>query len=394
MTLTLEVDGPRWRAHLRAVALSTPGLVPVAKGNGYGFGLGSLARRADWLDRELRRANPPSESPGGAAGIDTLAVGTYHELDQLASRFAGSLLVLTPWRPGAEAAAALDSVNDSLNDRAMADRVIHTVGRLEDLALLRERHPRPWVVLERRTSMRRHGFAADELVEAARDLSGVRLAGVSLHLPLAPARSGSHLPEVHALLGDIAAAGLIRDPAGNRAGHPARATAPTPLFVSHLADDELASLRSDRPDLAIRPRIGTSLWLGDRAALRVRSTVLDRHPVKRGETFGYRGRTAPGPGHLLVAGGGTAHGIGLESPTGDLSLKARAASIARGGLDAAGVARSPFTLDGKRLRFAEPPHMQASMLFVPDGARVPEIGDQLEVRVRFTATTFDRVVIT
>ena len=44
MTLSLTVDGERWRAHLRAVADATPGLVPVAKGNGYGIGLGRLAR--------------------------------------------------------------------------------------------------------------------------------------------------------------------------------------------------------------------------------------------------------------------------------------------------------------------------------------------------------------
>ena len=37
--------------------------------------------------------------------------------------------------------------------------------------------------------------------------------------------------------------------------------------------------------------------------------------------------------------------------------------------------------------------MQASMLFVPSGARVPRIGEDIEVRVRFTATDFDRVVV-
>ena len=37
--------------------------------------------------------------------------------------------------------------------------------------------------------------------------------------------------------------------------------------------------------------------------------------------------------------------------------------------------------------------MQASMLFLPHGARVPEVGDEVDVRVRFTATTFDQTVI-
>ena len=78
--------------------------------------------------------------------------------------------------------------------------------------------------------------------------------------------------------------------------------------------------------------------------------------------------------------GGTAHGIGLEAPLGDASLKGRAATLARGGLDAAGFVRSPFSIDGKQRLFAEPPHMQASMLFVPHGAGVPAVGDQVDVR--------------
>ena len=86
MSLTLTVDGDRWRGHLRSYAEATPGLVPVAKGNGYGFTLGRLARKAQWLDDQ-------------GLSIDTLAVGTYEELPVFATRNAGGLLVLTPWRP-------------------------------------------------------------------------------------------------------------------------------------------------------------------------------------------------------------------------------------------------------------------------------------------------------
>jgi hypothetical protein len=107
--------------------------------------------------------------------------------------------------------------------------------------------------------------------------------------------------------------------------------------------------------------------------------------------FGYRGRSAPRDGHLVVVSGGTAHGIGLEAPTGDRSLRARAATVARGGMDAVGLVRSPFWIDGKQRLFAEPPHMQVSMLFLPQGADVPSVGDRVDVRVRYTATTFDRV---
>jgi alanine racemase len=239
-------------------------------------------------------------------------------------------------------------------------------------------HPRARFVLEVVTSMRRHGLDRRELEAAARLLDGLdhpRLAGVAIHLPLG---HGSHLREVEQLITHVVAADLDT----------------RTLWVSHLTDDELDRLRVSYADFEIRPRIGTALWLGDRGALRVTATVLDVHEVARGDVFGYRGRSAPKRGHLVVVGGGTAHGIGLEAPTGDTSLKARAATLVRGGLDAAGFVRSPYIIDGQQRLFGEPPHMQASMLFLPHGAHVPEVGDEVDVRVRYTATTFDRIVIT
>jgi hypothetical protein len=355
MGLILRVDGDRWRSHLKGVHERNPGLVPVAKGNGYGFGLGRLARKAQWL------------------GVDTLAVGTYEEIPEVAQRYDGSLLVLTPWRPH----------NPPPDD----PRVIHTVGRIEDLTALAAHGTatgkRPRIALERLTSMRRHGFTAPGLRDAAALATregGVRVEGVALHLPLAKM---SHLSEVERLLNDVVAAGLDRLEHGG----------PTTVWVSHLTETELETLARRYPDFGFRPRIGTGLWLGDRGALSVRATVLDAHPVERGDTYGYRGRSAPRQGTILVVSGGTAHGIGLEAPTGEATIKARAASIARGGLDAAGLVRSPFTVGGKQRLFAEPPHMQASMLFIPHGTAVPEVGSEIDCRVRFTATDFDRVDI-
>ncbi len=350
MTLRLTVDGDRWRGHLRQLAEQTPGLTPVCKGNGYGFGLTRLARKADWL------------------GVEAIAVGTYSELDTVASRFGGDLLVLTPWRPFGP---ALDVAPD------LAPRVIHTVSRVEDVADLLTRQPDARLVLELVTSMRRHGMDRRQLEAAAEELrrhEGARLEGVAIHLPLG---HGSHLSEVQRLVTHAVAAGV-----------PTRR-----LWVSHLTPAELERLRASYADFDIRPRIGTSLWLGDRGALHVSARVLDVHAVERGDVFGYRGRTVPKPGHIVVVSGGTAHGIGLEAPTGDTSIKARAATLARGGLDAVGFVRSPFSIDGKQRLFAEPPHMQASMLFLPQGARVPAIGDEVDVRVRYTATTFDEVVV-
>ena len=359
MALTLSVDGERWRSHLHGVAESTPGLVPVLKGNGYGFGIGRLARRSQWLADQ-------------GFDVDTVAVGTYEELPEVAQRFHGDLLVMTPWRPFG---AALEIPEE------LAGRVVHTIGREPDLPDLLERQRDARFVLEHLTSMRRHGLSGRGLRTTADWLAGARagrLEGVALHLPLA---QGSHLGEVRRLLNDVVAAGL----AGSEGPHT--------VWVSHLTTEELTTLRASYADFRIRPRIGTGLWLGDRGALRVTATVLDVHEVDRGEAFGYRGRTAPKDGHLLVVSGGTSHGIGLESPTGDTSLKARAATLARGGLDAVGFVRSPFTIDGKQRLFAEPPHMQASMLFLPQGARVPHVGEEIDVRVRYTATGFDRVRI-
>ncbi len=351
--LSLYVDADRWHAHLGEVVREHPGIVPVAKGNGYGLGLGRLAEIAQQLQLTAE-----------GLGIDTLAVGTYAEVAEVAGSFSGDLLVLTPWRPS-ECRPDYDP------------RVVHTVGRTSDLVELAATgspEHRPRVVLELLTSMRRHGFTPRELREAADHVDGVVVEGFALHLPMA---TGSHLGEVRRLLTDMVASGL-----------PTRR-----VYVSHLTGSELTSLAASYGDFELRPRIGTQLWLGDRGALQVRATVLDVHPVERGDVFGYRGRSAPKQGHLVVVSGGTAHGIGLEAPTGGATIRDRAARVAKGGLDAAGFVRSPFTVSGKHRLFAEPPHMQASMLFLPHGAAVPAIGDEVAVQVRYTATSFDRIVI-
>ncbi|GAB3244063.1 alanine racemase [Nocardioides dilutus] len=353
MALQLTVDGERWRAHLRRLAEGLPGLVPVAKGNGYGFGLGRLARKAQWLNAQ-------------GLGVETLAVGTYEELPEVADRYAGDLLVLTPWRPFADQGTLAAK---------HAHRVVHTVGRLGDLDDLLDLQPSARLVLERLTSMRRHGLSADDLRTAIQRVSAhphARLEGVAAHLPI---NQGAHLAEVERVL----------EEAGPGIGQ---------VWVSHLTGEELTALSAAHPELRVRPRIGTDLWLGDRAALAVTSTVLDVHPVAKGEAFGYRGRAAPKDGHLLVVSGGTAHGIGLESPMSGSGLRDRAATFARGGLDAVGRVRSPFWVGGEQRLFAEPPHMQASMLFLPAGAAVPAVGDLVDARVRYTATTFDRVELT
>jgi len=336
MPLTLYVDGPKWRRHLRKVADANPELVPVAKGNGYGFTVGRLARRAEWL------------------GSDTIAVGTYGEVAEVAQRFSGDVLVLEPWRP---------FLHTEVLDPA---RLIHTVGRLEDLQDLGAGPHTPRVVVEALTSMKRHGLSASDLAGAANP-RGVRVEGLALHLPL----GSGHVEEVRRWLGSY----------------------PTSrCFVSHVTSGELGELRQHHADVEFRSRIGTELWLGDRSALSARSTVLDVHAVTRGDRVGYRQRKVSKNGHVLVLSGGTAHGIALEAPAPAASTRQRAVSVAKGGLEATGRALSPFVVGGKQRWFVEPPHMQVSMVFVPSDVAAPEPGAEVEVQVRYTTTRFDDVI--
>ncbi len=344
MPLTLHVVGDRWREHLRTVAdRYGPDLVPVAKGNGYGFGLASLARRADWLD------------------ADCVAVGTYAEAPAVLSRFAGEVLVMEPWR---------DFLPAVRSGEAYDPRLVHTVSRVDDMTALAT-HPGTRVVVEVLTSMARHGMTRHELTDAADAVTRgrLRLEGLALHLPLA----GDREPEAEEWAAVLETSRLDTDR----------------LWVSHLAVDQVRRLRAARPALTVRPRVGTGLWLGDRGALRVGATVLDRHQVSRGERVGYRQRALPREGTVLVVSGGTSHGIGLEAPTAASGVRRRATALARGGLDAAGLALSPFRVAGKQRWFVEPPHMQVSLLFVPSGDTPPEIGDEVDVDVRFTTTRFD-----
>lgn len=346
MSLVMKVSGDRWREHLRSTAEQLPGLIPVAKGNGYGFGVGRLARRAEWL------------------GLPTLAVGTYDELDQAMSRYPGDIVVLTPWRSFLPAAVqALEN-----------PRIIHTAGRLADLAHLKGRR----LVLEVATSMRRHGFAPTDIPDALK-VPGLRIEALSIHLPLPGPQNVTELARILQTVAPSAKAAGVRD-----------------VWVSHLSAEQLNRFSVvDTQGLTLRPRVGTQLWLGAPSAIRVESSVLDAHPITKGETFGYWQRPAPTTGTIVIVSGGTGHGIGLEAPVGSLTTRDRAARIARGGLDALGRVKSPFVIgpwEGQHhAMFAEPPHMQSSMLLVPRGQACPEPGDVLRARVRHTATWFDRV---
>lgn len=425
MTFTLHVDGQRWRTHTAALrdqireavhmgqqaGARFGDVVPVAKGNGYGFGLANLARES------------------GRLGLDRIAVGTPYEAAAVAGFFEGSILVMQPWDP--QDAAGVE-VWQYLASRPYADRIVRTIASVDALRALAkltadESPGRIPVVIEGLTSMRRFGMpepdldamlADDEIRDALRT-ARIDLQGLALHLPLAQPLA-PHVETLETSWHDTesrpklpsGASGRVREAwswtltwiralgALEEAGCMLTDDS-TSVWVSHMDTEELGQLRHAVPEIPLRVRVGTRLWLGDPDALHARGTVLAVHQVAKGRAVGYRQRRAPKDGLLVVVGGGTSHGVALEAPTPATTMRQRAVAAGTGALEASGRARSPFSWDGKLRWFAEPPHMQVSLLWlsaddvrqaVGKGGRVPAVGDELDCRVRNTIAAFDRIV--
>ena len=418
MTFTLHVDGDRWRAHTQrtrdavraAIGAGTHDhadgdLVPVAKGNGYGIGNDRLVREASRL------------------GLTRLAVGTVFEAAAAADAYDGDILVMAPFEP-ADAIAAVAWVE--LAHGPHSARIVRTVSSLAGWTALLHGPGPVRVVLEALTSMGRFGLTSDELLgvlggdDAVRAVAEgrIRLEGLALHLPIAephtdhrtdpgarwhdsavapapPAGATGRVIEVHAWgLGWVSAVADLSDRVRTVASDDtvAALTAAAALWVSHLDDGELAAVRRTLPEIALFARIGTRLWLGDRGALQTRGTVLAVHDVGRGQASGYRQRRASRAGAVLVIGGGTAHGIALEAPSPNATVRQRAVTAGTGVLDSVGRALSPFRIAGRQRWFAEPPHMQVSLVRVPEGVPLPAVGDQVDVDVRMTTVHPDRVL--
>src|SRR5918998_41478 len=301
----LRLDRERWREHLGVVMRSAPGLVPVIKGNGYGFGRARLATEA------------------AALGVDTVAVGVAKEVKRVRRYFDGDIVILQPW----------DAADDEAHACLADPKVITTVSRLADLDAIADSDLEPRVLVEVQTSMRRHGIRLDHLGAVTPLLQRVRFEGWSLHLPL---RVEGRYAEAQAL---------------TRA---AVAVIPGTLWLSHLPPDEASQLaaQAGAEPVGVRLRMGTRLWLGAKMHRQTVATVLDVHPVRRGE---------------------------------------RAGSVATGSLEAAGLALSPYTINGKKRWFLEPPHMQSSQVFLPRTETPPAIGDEVPVELRLTTANVDSV---
>ncbi|MFZ4484960.1 MAG: alanine racemase [Candidatus Nanopelagicales bacterium] len=383
MSFTLHLDSDAWRRHLDSVSGAVSAhaqMIPVVKGNGYGLGQDRLAREA------------------GRLGSDCVAVGTVFELDGVLDAFSGDVVVLEPFEVRDVAATHAWA---RLLERPDAQRVIRTVARPSALQGLVQDGTPARMLIEARSSMQRFGMDERELLAALTDGSvrsamaegRLEIAGLTLHLPIAqPAdeAGGRGAQALSARAREVCRwTGLWLAEISRWSGQSGTAAA---IWTSHLGDAEVAAVAAAVPGAALRARVGTRLWLGDRAALKAHGTVLAVHPLPGGTHVGYRQRTGPRDGTLVVVSGGTGHGIGLSAPTPASSARQRVVTAGTGALDAVGKAMSPFTWAGSRRWFAEPPHQHHSMIWLPKGCVVPAVGDQMPAEVRFTTTRFDAVI--
>jgi len=160
VTITLSVRTALWRADVARLASAVDGLVPVVKGNGYGFGRLLLADIA-------------------AQFADTVAVGTVHELVGLPEALTPMVLTPTLVAPP-------------------TTRPILTVGHAAHVAALGGWSGR--VVVKLTSSMQRYGSGTD-LVRTARE-AGLDVVGVSVHPPLA-GTPAEHAAEVARVAADV-----------------------------------------------------------------------------------------------------------------------------------------------------------------------------------------------
>lgn len=257
MGLTLYVESALWRQQVDAVAGGFPGLIPVVKGNGYGFGRNFLIGEALRL------------------GVSEVAVGTVFELDGLVDQGLRPI-VLTP-------SLDLDKVP------VRSDAVL-TVGSLHQLEHFVRHRPGGSAVVKVVSAARRHGLDPSEIATA---IDRLRSAGCDVHsVAIHPALAGSdseRLDEIELLLRSV--------------------PAETPVTLSHLDAHHYVEVRNRHADRSFGIRLGSALWHGDKATLALRATVLDVRPVRKGDRVGYRATQIPQDGFLVIVDAGTAHGV-------------------------------------------------------------------------------------
>ncbi len=355
MSFTLYLDRQQWLKHLTEADSLFPGYLPVIKGNGYGFGNSFLADAISEL------------------GKRSVAVGTLEEARHIFSTHDfEKILILTP---------VLSEIRES--DLAYVFTVgsfaqlEHLFASVENLSARKLTLPPVKVLLKCRSAMKRYGFAPGDLKEAAEMLRNhpyFQIQGFSLHFPTERIRESEKLQQIQTWIEQITTAGLVCDK----------------MYVSHLSSHLSHRIGEQHPAVSFIMRLGTGLWLRDKTYY-FRSTVLDVRRIIRGERYGYKQKKTWRNVYLVTVSGGTANGIGLESPVHARGLKGRLKLTVFWLLSLFNLHLSPFIHDGKRLWFAEPPHMQASVLKIRRNP--PKPGEEVTLKnLRMTIATFDQVV--
>ena len=376
MTFSLKVDAEKFRSHLVSVMNShaTAGaeLVPVIKGNGYGFGRSLLTDEASRF------------------GCNRIAIGTVWELAQALADFAGQILVLEPFNSSDDSAVAQWRQLLAHN----AARVIVTVSNV-DLEAVRAAGAKN-IYLEGKTSLSRFGILHHDM-QSITNFSDLDVLGLSLHLPIVQRASKvDATTEISSAFNGATLSQSLTETWNWIVLYQDLATKYSlskHLSLSHISEDQVKSLKKMMQgynfDLSIEARVGTKLWLGESSALQATGTVLQIHEITHRQTVGYRQTEAGSNKRLIVVSGGTAHGVAMAAPSNASSLRKKGVAIAEGFSQAIGKVRSPFSYNGENLSFVEPPHMQVSMLWSNDMSIA--VGDELNCSIRNTTTSFDCV---
>ena len=257
MTLRLSVDSKSWHLHIHDTAKSFGDLIPVVKGNGYGFGRSTLMSHAASLAKEI-------------------AVGTVFEAHDVPATC--TAIVLTP--AGVELPETLPAT------------AILTVGSAQHVANLRLNSWRGPVIIKLRSSMNRYGADATELADLKDAItnSGLIQVGWSIHPPL-DGNASDHLAEIKNWMLQI--------------------SSDLPWFVSHIDASGIKQLRQEFAKNKIRARSGTALWLGDKSMTHLTADVLDLRTINQGDTAGYRNVKIKQDGTIAMIGAGSSHGVNL-----------------------------------------------------------------------------------
>ena len=312
MTIRLSVHEDRWLSHVHGVATSMPGMVPVVKGNGYGFRRWNLLPLAGQLSNEV-------------------AVGTVFEARDIPVHVTPIVLTPTLTAPPAN----------------MPMNTVLTVSSAHHVVALATAQWHGEVIVKLRSSTLRYGVARENFESLISDIANANLTirGFSIHPPI-EGDAKMHLQDITSWL-DILNNSL-------------------PIYVSHIDSKLYAKLRTSYPSYEFRVRLGTPLWHGDKSMMQLSTDIVDRNSVEAGTRAGYKQVLVQGPGEIVLAGCGTAHGV-LPLVDG----------------------RSPFHFQKQRINMLEPPHMHTTMLFMSRGRPVPSIGEWIDVQQPLTRVQVD-----